>query len=355
MTKLRKGRLATTASKSLSASLLALAILAAAVNQRAAQQKPEEPEPPRLNRAEAVDRLDRARSGSSSVVLPSPPDFSATPKSAVESGGQAAAFRKSEPKDRPRQIIKPLAARPRVSEPKATTEVVPLKPRTGTQASEVRPQRVPSMAEEVPVQEEEASQEPVEILELQQQDSSSVIEPGELASTEGRTVLRLLEHGSGPDVELAWPRQSSDRDRLYARLRACFGMQVALLDRQERMFIAKGDPGSPWDINTDRYSGFIRRPSGSLSREERLEATRIRNHHGELHQAHLVRVFPREVDALLLGGLRQLVGDDYADISSIRARYKLAGQGLFLEEIVADSRRFPGRINLSNAASKSCR
>ena len=108
-----------------------------------------------------------------------------------------------------------------------------------------------------------------------------------------------------------------------------------------------------WEINLDRYSGFVREPAGRLSLEEQRQARSIRNHHGGLRNAASVRVFPRRVDALLLGGLRQIVGEAYQGATNIRASYSMAGPRLWVQYIWADGHLVPGRIDLSPAI-RSC-
>ncbi len=353
---MKKRQIATKVSNSLSLGLFALAFLAAAAQQRDAQLRPEDRQAPAPRPAEAAaDNSDRP-AAVPNVVLPPPPMVPAAARTAEAPREQAAAPETKNARARPPRIIAPLKVEPKASTPRTTTEVAALKPRPKVQEPEAKPQASPAPAREEPRRDDPtADRDPVEVFERPRHEALAIVEPGEVALAEGRTVLRLLEHGSGPAVELAWPRRSADRVRLYERLRACFGMEVALLDRDNRMFISEGQPGSHWDINTDLYSGFIRRPSGSLSEEERREAARIRSHHRGLSQAHPVRVFPRQVDARLLGGLRQLVGEDYASMQSIRARYQLQGRRLFLEEIVADGQSFPGRVDLSRAAGKTCR
>ncbi len=172
---------------------------------------------------------------------------------------------------------------------------------------------------------------------------------------EGRTLLRLLEHGSGPSIELAWPDAARQREILFALLGRCFGMQVALMDTTDRLYIASGRPTVPWTLNLDRFSGFIREPAGVLSRQERRAAERVRVHHGGLRTATPVRVFPRQVDARLLGGLRRLIGESYATVQAIRARYRASGRRLVVEQIVADGRAVPGRLELPPVARGACR
>jgi hypothetical protein len=110
----------------------------------------------------------------------------------------------------------------------------------------------------------------------------------------------------------------------------------------------------PWNPNLDRYSGFIRHPAGRTVPGEAGEAAQIRAHHGALWGARTVRLFPRNLDALLLGGLRRLVGPDYGAHRTIRAHYRLDGANLIVERVEADGRALPGRIDLG-AASPSCR
>jgi len=174
-------------------------------------------------------------------------------------------------------------------------------------------------------------------------------------AAEGRTLLRLLEHGSGPTIELAWPGTARQRENLFDLLGGCYGMQVALMDRKDRLFIASGRRTVPWALNLDRFSGFLREPAGVISRQERRAAEQIRAHHGGLRNAVPVRIFRRDVDARLLGGLRRLIGGSYPRVQAIRARYRARGRQLVVEDIVADGRAIPGRLELPPVARGACR
>jgi hypothetical protein len=186
-------------------------------------------------------------------------------------------------------------------------------------------------------------------------------EPGETVvasrsdAADGRTLLRLLEHGSGPTIEFAWPDAAGQREKLFALLGRCFGMRVALVDAKGRLFIASGRANTPWNLNLDRFSGFIREPAGALSRQERRAVERILAHHGGLVDASPVRVLPRQVDARLLGGLRRLIGESYATVQTVRARYRTRGRHLVVERIVADGRVVPGRLELPPVTRGACR
>lgn len=188
-----------------------------------------------------------------------------------------------------------------------------------------------------------------------QKDEPQTVKPDAVAVTEGRALLRLLEHGSGPLIEIAWPESRAAQAQLYGHFGDCYGLRVAVLAGENRLFVAVGPPGAPWRLNLDAYSGFMRQHGASAAPAEAQELHRIRERHRlPLHSA-AVRIFPRHVDALLLGGLQAIIGADYAKRQTIRARYVLRNSRVFVENVRADGRRVAGRIDLSPAARRACR
>lgn len=171
---------------------------------------------------------------------------------------------------------------------------------------------------------------------------------------QGRALLRLLEHGDGPGIEIAWPSSFRERQSLYRVLKECYGMRLALLDKSGNLYIAEGARGRRWDINQDRFSGFVRQPDGSTTADENRLAQSIRAYH-KIGGGVPVRIFPRKVDSVLLGGIHALLGEGYAKARSIRATYRHTGSGLFIEDIRADGVRVPGRIAFANAQRAVCR
>jgi hypothetical protein len=167
-------------------------------------------------------------------------------------------------------------------------------------------------------------------------------------------LLRILEHGSGPEIEIAWPVSAIQRRALYRLFEACYGMEVALIDSGGRLFGHAGQSGQPWQPNLDRFSGFVRQPAGRLTPDEKDSVARIRAFHGGLRAANNVRLFPRRLDALLLGGLKALAGERYAGASAIRAHYRRDGNTVLVEGIRLDGRPILGRIDLSKG-SRRCR
>lgn len=256
------------------------------------------------------------------VALPPPPAPPATPVAPLPAPAPR-------PIPVPRKALTPLSAQP---PPKPTAVAVrplraedpkPPAPRTPT----AKPTLVPAPAEP----------------------PTTVVNPAE-APPDGRVLLRLLEHGSGPGIEIRWPMEAAERERLYRVLKRCYGMRLALLDSQNRLFVEDGARGRAWRPNLDRFSGFVRRPLGTLAGGERRQAAAIRARHGALGAAVPVRLFPRPVDALLLGGLRTLIGDGYGDRRTIRAQYRLAGSAVIIEGVTVNGRSVAGRVDLSRVA-----
>ncbi len=162
----------------------------------------------------------------------------------------------------------------------------------------------------------------------------------------GRALLRVLEFGKGPQIEIAWPREAGARDQLYRTFKGCYGMENAVMDRQGNLFRVTDDRGQRWEINMDRYSGFIRQAAGHLpGAEQRLERA-ILHHHGRLVDPLVVRVFPRAVDASLLGGLKAVVGEGYMKADSIQARYAFRTGKVVVDEIRLNAQPVEGVIAL---------
>tara|TARA_B100000315_G_scaffold255684_1_gene299688 strand:- start:237 stop:1139 length:903 start_codon:yes stop_codon:yes gene_type:complete len=163
----------------------------------------------------------------------------------------------------------------------------------------------------------------------------------------GRTLLRLLEHGSGPSIEFAWPDSGQEKSRLYQLLVQCHGMRIALLDRHDRLFVSDSRLGEKWQINLDRYSTFMRQISGRSVTAEAQEINRIRQQQTGVASLIPMRIFTRQMDAFVLGGMGQIIGAGYRSRKTIRARYQLNGSKILVTDIVADGVRQKGRIQLA--------
>jgi hypothetical protein len=169
----------------------------------------------------------------------------------------------------------------------------------------------------------------------------------------GALLLRQLELGQGPDIQIAWPGDGSIRRQVHDRLARCYGMRLALMDDKGRLFAAEGEAGKPWRLNADRYSGFVRRPDRAPLAEDAAEAARLRARHGLGAAAIPVGIFPRLVDAALLAGLARLAGGGYGTAKFIQASYRLTSAGVGIDGIRIDGRAAPGGIELP--APTACR
>ncbi len=168
---------------------------------------------------------------------------------------------------------------------------------------------------------------------------------------EGRILLRLLEHGSGPAIGLAWPEDDTARELLYRLLRNCYGMKTALMNADGALYSV--DANHKWRPDLDRYSGFVRQSLGIIPAGENKVAQQVRRRHHLGTDTTLVRLFPRRVDAVLLGGLQSLIGERYRRAKIIRAAYRQRGQEIFIDNIMADGAPVPGQIAFS-AAQEGC-
>ena len=170
----------------------------------------------------------------------------------------------------------------------------------------------------------------------------------------GRKLLKLLEHGKGPAIEIAWPRSERERTHLFGYLNTCFGMRTALMDKDGQLYVEGGKRGRRWEINLDQFSWFVRRPDGFISPPEHRAAEKVRSYHGLIPAAHVVRVFPRVVDAALLGGLKRLMGEAYSRSRTIRGHYRKTPAGLVVDTIVYEGGTVFGAISFPPVGGPAC-
>lgn len=313
------------------------------------------PPPPR---PQSVDALE----GSSTVVTTQPPAMHQALKPVIEAAAAPPTLSRtfaplrlqSEPEPNlkdPSATLKPIQPVP--TKYSKSTPIKPLRPEGAIQGPAHR-----EMAESVsnavkPRRSDEPQGDAFSTDEMPSAERGTVTLDGE-GVRQGRALLRILEHGEGPSVEIAWPASDKAREHLFQRFASCYGMRIALMDDGGRLFVGEGRRLAPWSINLDRYSGYVRQASGVTGRAERQAIGRIRAHHGKVVGATPVRLFPRRVDAVLLGGLHELLGGDYASSKTIRATYLLKGGTVIVDAVIVDGRRVPGRIDLSLGTGRTC-
>lgn len=171
---------------------------------------------------------------------------------------------------------------------------------------------------------------------------------------EGRVLLKLLEVGKGPNVEIAWPTQPQQREVLYRTLARCYGLQSGIMNAKGQIYVATGKLGEPVTINSDQVSPFLRQSAGQLSGSEKGILTNIRQRHG-LINGQPVRLFNRNVDAALLGALFRLVPGNMSDSPQIRASYGLTDKGIGVQSVIVDGNPVAGQVDVGFSLLGKCR
>jgi len=165
----------------------------------------------------------------------------------------------------------------------------------------------------------------------------------------GRLLLRVLEHGKGPNIEIAWPQSVSERTQLYKTLVSCHGMKIALMNKEGELFINKGTSGQSWFPNMDIFSGYMRQAIGRPVKAEEDATDVIRQRHNLQQVGSLVRIFPRKIDAYLLAGLEGLAGNTrYSQATRITAAYKFSENSISIDSIRFDGRDINGELILGD-------
>jgi len=258
------------------------------------------------------------------------------------------------PVSKPRKVTA-LKPTPKMRPQRAPSDVKPLKPTAPSRAERPRSPR-PPVSERKP----ETPQMVAKDHTAAPEEPAAKKTPPTVGRTEasplvaaGRPLLRLLEHGDGPRIDIAWPTDPRERSALFNTFERCYGMVVALVAENGDLYSDRSTV-APWQINLDYYSGFVRQ-SGTLSTaRERDWSRNIVRRHPTAAGKHPVRVFPRQTDALLMGGLHKLLDGSYRSTKSISARYARVGQTVMIVDVSADGLTIPGRIDLSAAARRRC-
>lgn len=308
---------------------LFLIILSQKPNASETQKQPP-PEAPAVEKAASEDPPSQT-----AVVLPPPPAPALPAAPAMVETPPAAT---PEPPPAPRPALKPRT----VEAPAEVAEITPLKPRP--QPAPSTPAPTPE-AGPAPEPEKPSPKQVANLPGAKPNAQSAPVTVTRKTVKEGRALLKMLEIGKGPVIEIAWPQKSADRARLYRLLTACHGMQTAMLADGRRLYAADAAPGQTWDVNRDAVSGFIRKPAGVLTDAERAVIRRIKTRHG-IGAGDTVRLFPRGVDAVMLGGLGQIVGPGYLKYKTIRARYQLTGNRISVVDIRRDGENRSGKVTL---------
>lgn len=257
-----------------------------------------------------------------------------------------------------------LPAPPTGLSPKALQEVSP------EALPKVLPEVVPDVSQEHPVELDPIDQDPVEPAPAEPEPVA--LEPLQVAEiketpkpfltetqveidaetvAEGRVLLRMMARGEGPNIQIAWPQSSGDRDRLYQRLTQCYGMVSAIMTREGHLYREEGPSGEPWQINRDKFSDFLREAQGRLPGAESVKHRAIQSRHGVAGT--VVRVLPRSLDAGLVGALMRLADQLGSSAPVITAYYVIDSHGVRVANIAINGREMQTVIPLPSPALRS--
>lgn len=298
------------------------------------QERAQEEQPTKQAQAQPADATPLAPMAEQvSFVLPTPP--------AVEVPAPAP---KPQAQPTPEPTPEPKMVEPVKPAPAQTPEVQAVAPKVEAVVKPITPQKTPPpqpapTPTSTPLKPQPIKEKPMEVRPAQEVT---------VAQTKGgRALLRVLEHGKGPLIEIAWPKDARAREALHQTFKTCFGMENAVMDAKGDLYRTSEARGQRWEINLDRYSGFLREASGRLPRTEQGITKAVTRHHGGLGVEGLVRIFPRKVDASLLGGLQAMVGAQYMQARSIQARYVQVNGQVLVRDILVDGVAREGAIALS--------
>ena len=222
--------------------------------------------------------------------------------------------------------IKPLTApKPQVQKEQPQEEIaepVEIKPAAPPSPQPAPPQEIYEEAE--PAQKIKATDMPIKEIPVKE------------IQAKGRPLLRLMEYGQGSAVNIAWPANSSAMTRLYDELNRCYGME-SLVIHQGRLYNRAG----LFEPNQDRYSSFMREVQGQIPPRESEFLRKIPVSGAP------VRLFPRRVDAMLLGGLHHLLGQEAMEGHHISGTYSLSQNRLLVTDLRLDGVQVEGSVDLT--------
>lgn len=156
----------------------------------------------------------------------------------------------------------------------------------------------------------------------------------------GAVMLARIEAGTGPALELHWPRGSIERQRIAGHLTRCAGLAVAVMARG-RLWRLEDPSGRAWMPDPARLSTLARRAEGVAP----SSVDRIRRHHGVAKGVPIAFV-ARGFDIRLLDGLARLMPSGER-IGRVEAGYGVRDGWLVLSAIAVDGRPIAGEVRLA--------
>jgi len=144
------------------------------------------------------------------------------------------------------------------------------------------------------------------------------------------------------ELELFWPDNKSDREKVAVILRQCFGLTSGYLLNNGKLYDIRD--GKVKAANRNFYSPYLR----SRQNIDATEKTHQANLQAQLGNGTPVQLFSKTGDSYIIGGLLNAAEADQLQ-GRVSGSYKISQGQLFIDDIRIKGQPISGRIALGNA------
>ncbi len=144
------------------------------------------------------------------------------------------------------------------------------------------------------------------------------------------------------ELELFWPDNKSDREKVAVILRQCFGLTSGYLLNNGKLYDIRD--GKVKVANRNFYSPYLR----SRQNIDAKETTNQANLQAQLGDGTPVQLFSKSGDSYIIGGLLNAARSDQLN-GRVSGSYTISQGQLFIDDIQVKGRRVSGRIALGDA------
>jgi len=144
------------------------------------------------------------------------------------------------------------------------------------------------------------------------------------------------------ELELFWPDNKSDREKVAVILRQCFGLTSGYLLNNGKLYDIRD--GKVKVANRNFYSPYLR----SRQNIDAKETTHQANLKAQLGDGTPVQLFSKSGDSYIIGGLLNAARSDQLN-GRVSGSYTISQGQLFIDDIQVKGRRVSGRIALGDA------
>jgi len=144
------------------------------------------------------------------------------------------------------------------------------------------------------------------------------------------------------ELELFWPDDKTDREKVAVILRQCFGLTSGYLLNNGKLYDIRD--GKVKAANRNFYSPYLR----SRQNIDATEKTHQANLQAQLGNGTPVQLFSKTGDSYIIGGLLNAAEADQLQ-GRVSGSYKISQGQLFIDDIRIKGQPISGRIALGNA------